>query len=77
MTDKTKKIMTRKGLVTVGVILVAVVCSSVSGCASLVRKEKERALLESYEKGKINKIEYESQKYELEQETNLAPSQKN
>lgn len=49
-------------------ILVVLVCSFSGGCANLMLKEKERALYESYEKGKINKVEYLSQKSLLQRE---------
>lgn len=49
-------------------ILLIIVCSILGGCASLVLKEKERSLLSSYEKGKIDKIQYLSGKAELEKE---------
>jgi len=68
MTDKPGKI----------IILIAIVCSFVSGCSSLVLKERERALDESYEKGKINKVQYSSSKNDLQQEeANLESRQKN
>ena len=38
------------------------------GCSNLVLAEKERALDESFEKGKITKLQYFSQKNVLEQE---------
>jgi len=52
----------------IGVILIVMVCSFVNGCSSLVLSERERALDESFEKGKIGKIQYLSSKNELQQE---------
>ena len=50
-------------------------CCLISGCSCLVREEKERALAEAYEKGKIDKVEYLTSKSKLEQAI-AGPSQK-
>lgn len=47
-------------------LLIAMVCFFVGGCSSLMLKERERALDEAFEKGKINKVQYLSSKSELQ-----------
>jgi len=43
-------------------------CCCLSGCTSLVLAERERALTESFEKGKISKVQYLLAKNELQEE---------
>jgi hypothetical protein len=47
-------------------IIPVLVCCVLSGCAGLMLEERKRALDESFEKGKINKVQYNSMKKELE-----------
>lgn len=68
MNFKIKKIITKEELVIIGIILIAIVCYFVSGCSSLVLSERERALDEAFERGKIDKIQYLSSKNNLQQE---------
>lgn len=47
-------------------VILITLCCSLSGCASLMLQEQERALYEKYEKGKISKVEYFTQKSIIE-----------
>lgn len=60
------------------VITLILICCFVSGCSALVLRERERALDEAFEKGKIDKIQYLSSKNDLEQEqAKMVSQQKN
>lgn len=51
----------------IGIILIVIACSFVSGCSTLVLQERERELDEEFAKGKISKIQYLSLKNDLKQ----------
>ncbi len=58
------------------VIALILICCFISGCSTLVLKERERALDEAFEKGKINKTEYYSLKNDLKREQDEMVSKK-
>ena len=74
MNPKTKKNIAREGLVIVEITLIAIVCCFVSGCSSLVREERDRALDEKFAEGKIDKIQYLTSKNKLKQEEAMVTS---
>ena len=48
--------------------ILIIICCLIGGCSGLMLKERERALDEAFEKGRINDVQYRTSERALERE---------